>query len=199
MLWPAGDAKLWIVARSDTGLSHAIYLYLEQLGCRWYFPSERWTIIPHREDLRLLKAIAASPAFRSRQFAGSGGFGGNLPLIVGCSTGLVGPYSAKGKVGQSESSARGLSAQDATRNLSFKIPLIKVDEKDPLRGSLEKGSVSVSVSQSGGQGKPTVTTERMVSGGTIRFVRDSASSERWRLDPEEVKSLWGEEKPAEQK
>jgi hypothetical protein len=79
-LSPDGDAKLWIVARSDTGLSHAVYLYLEQLGCCWYFPSEHWTIIPQREDIRLSKPLAARPAFRSRAFAGTGGFGGNLPL-----------------------------------------------------------------------------------------------------------------------
>ncbi len=79
-LWPEGDARLWLVARSDTGLSHAVYLYLEQLGCRWYFPSERWTIIPHRDDIRLTSPVVASPAFRSRLFFGTGGFGGNLPL-----------------------------------------------------------------------------------------------------------------------
>lgn len=80
VLWPDGKTKLWIVARSDLGLTHGIYLYLEQLGCRWYFPSERWTIIPQRADIQMAKAVSASPAFRSRVFAGSGGFGGNLPL-----------------------------------------------------------------------------------------------------------------------
>jgi hypothetical protein len=71
---------LWIVARSDLGLVHGIYFYLEQLGARYYFPSERWTIMPRRDDIRLKKSFTASPAFRSRVFAGSGGFGGNLPL-----------------------------------------------------------------------------------------------------------------------
>jgi hypothetical protein len=80
VVWPDGEEKLWLVARSDLGLTHAVYAYLEQLGCRWYFPSERWTIIPQRADIRLSKPLAASPAFRSRVFAGSGGFGGNLPL-----------------------------------------------------------------------------------------------------------------------
>ena len=79
VLWPA-EQKLWIVGRSDLGLAHGIYFYLEQLGARYYFPSERWTIMPRRDDIRLKKAFAASPAFRSRVFAGSGGFGGNLPV-----------------------------------------------------------------------------------------------------------------------
>ncbi|MCA9155956.1 MAG: DUF4838 domain-containing protein, partial [Planctomycetales bacterium] len=77
---PDGDSRLWIVGSTDLGLCHGIYLYLEQLGCRWYFPSERWTIVPQRNDIRLSRPLSARPAFRSRVFAGTGGFGGNLPL-----------------------------------------------------------------------------------------------------------------------
>lgn len=78
-LWP-DDTRLWIVARSDLGLSHAVYVFLEQLGCRWYFPSDSWTIVPKRDDILLQAAIAQQPAFRSRLFSGTGGFGGHLPL-----------------------------------------------------------------------------------------------------------------------
>ena len=80
VLWPDGNGRLWLVARSDSGLSHAVYRYLEYLGCRWYFPSERWTIIPERDDILLPEPLATSPEFRSRMFSGTGGFGGNLPL-----------------------------------------------------------------------------------------------------------------------
>ena len=79
-IWPDGEDRLWIISRSDTGLSHAVYLYLEQLGCRWYFPSKKWTLIPRRDDIRLTKPIVRSPVFRSRMFSGTGGFGGKLPL-----------------------------------------------------------------------------------------------------------------------
>ncbi|QDU98516.1 DUF4838 domain-containing protein [Lignipirellula cremea] len=78
-LWPDGD-RLWLISHSDTGLSHAVYLYLEQLGCRWYFPSAKWTIVPRRPSIRLEEPVALAPAFRSRVFAGTGGFGGKLPL-----------------------------------------------------------------------------------------------------------------------
>lgn len=74
------EGRLWLIARSDIGLSHAVYLYLEQLGCRWYYPGENWTIIPRRDDIRLSEPIVAAPVFRSRLFAGTGGFGGKLPL-----------------------------------------------------------------------------------------------------------------------
>jgi hypothetical protein len=52
-LEPDGDNRLLIVAHTDAGLCHGIYAYLDQLGCRWFFPSERWQVIPHRDDIRL--------------------------------------------------------------------------------------------------------------------------------------------------
>lgn len=79
-LWPDGEKRLWIVGRSGAGMVHGVYAYLEQLGCRWYFPSERWTVVPEKKDIRLHETVARKPAFLSRYFFGSGGFGGGLPL-----------------------------------------------------------------------------------------------------------------------
>jgi hypothetical protein len=78
-LEPSGNERLWIVAHTDAGLCHGIYAYLEQLGCRWLIPSERWEIVPHRADIRLAQPRTAQPAFVSRTFFGTGGFGGALP------------------------------------------------------------------------------------------------------------------------
>jgi hypothetical protein len=78
-LQPDGETRLWIAANADAGLCHGIYAYLDQLGCRWFFPSDRWKSIPRREDIRLSRSTTAQPAFASRMFAGSGGFGGALP------------------------------------------------------------------------------------------------------------------------
>lgn len=78
-LEPDGDARLWIVAHAEAGLCHGIYAYLDRLGCRWFFPSERWQIVPRREDIRLPKPLTAEPAFAMRAFFGTGGFGGALP------------------------------------------------------------------------------------------------------------------------
>jgi len=78
-LEPDGDKRLWIVANADLGLCHGIYAYLDQLGCRWFFPSDRWKIAPRRDDVRLPQPLTARPAFASRMFFGTGGFGGTLP------------------------------------------------------------------------------------------------------------------------
>ncbi|MEQ8791922.1 MAG: DUF4838 domain-containing protein [Pirellulaceae bacterium] len=79
-IWPEGKSRLWIVSPGDLGLAHGVYAYLEAIGCRWYFPSEQWTIVPSRDDVRITQSITAQPAFRSRLFFGTGGFGGKLPL-----------------------------------------------------------------------------------------------------------------------
>jgi len=70
---------LQIVANGEAGLCHGIYFYLEQLGVRWLMPSERWTIVPTRADVTVKLDRLVQPAFASRMFFGTGGFGGSLP------------------------------------------------------------------------------------------------------------------------
>lgn len=75
-----GKNQLWIVANGEAGLCHGIYFYLEQLGVRWLMPSEQWTIVPKKDDVTLKVDRLVRPAFASRMFFGSGGFGGSLPI-----------------------------------------------------------------------------------------------------------------------
>ncbi|MFW6059743.1 MAG: DUF4838 domain-containing protein [Phycisphaeraceae bacterium] len=75
-----GDDRLWIVANHDMGLSHGIYFYLEQLGCRWYLPNPNWELIPERDDITLEIDRLIAPAFISRDFFGTGGFGPRNPV-----------------------------------------------------------------------------------------------------------------------
>lgn len=72
--------RLWIVANGEAGLRHGLYYYLEQLGARFYFPNERWTILPKRADIALAIDKLVEPDYRMREFAGSGGFGPAMPV-----------------------------------------------------------------------------------------------------------------------
>ncbi|MEO6908349.1 MAG: DUF4838 domain-containing protein, partial [Abditibacteriaceae bacterium] len=77
----SNDSKnLWIIANGQEGLTHGIYFYLDQLGCRWFLPNENWTIIPKREDITFKGDRLVAPAFKSRTFFGTGGFGPTFAL-----------------------------------------------------------------------------------------------------------------------
>ncbi|MGQ9770481.1 MAG: DUF4838 domain-containing protein [Thermogutta sp.] len=59
--------KVWIIARTELGLQHAIYDFLESLGCRWYFPDPVWTVIPRSPTLVANLDRTVSPAFEYRR------------------------------------------------------------------------------------------------------------------------------------
>jgi hypothetical protein len=70
------DKNLWIIANAPEGLTHGIYYYLNQLGCRWLLWNDRWTVVPQRADITLKTEGLHAPAFKVRSYAGTGGFGG---------------------------------------------------------------------------------------------------------------------------
>ena len=71
---------LTITGNTDLALQQGIYFYLEKLGCRWLLPNDRWEEIPKRDSIRLEIDRVEEPDFRIRDFFGTGGFGGKLPL-----------------------------------------------------------------------------------------------------------------------
>ncbi len=75
--------RLWIVANAEPGLVDGLYAYLRVLGARWLLPGENWTIIPPRPDIRLTIDQLDEPAFESRRFFGTGGFGKDPLLPAG--------------------------------------------------------------------------------------------------------------------
>ena len=45
--------RLYIVGNSDVGAQQGIFTLLQQLGCRWFFPHEAWTVIPEQRRLHI--------------------------------------------------------------------------------------------------------------------------------------------------
>jgi len=70
--------RAWIVGQSPAAVGHGVFTWLEQLGCRWFFPNDRWTIVPEGGEVRLEGRQLAEPMFLDRSFFGTGGFGGRL-------------------------------------------------------------------------------------------------------------------------
>jgi len=63
-----------ISARYLTGLSYAMYSWLQDLGFRFYLPGENWTKVPRLANIFVLKKKKIyQPAFRMRMFLASGG------------------------------------------------------------------------------------------------------------------------------
>jgi hypothetical protein len=74
---------LWVVGANQSGLRRGVYEYLHRLGVRWYLPNEHWTIVPSAQDVRVNVQALRNPAYRQMAFAGTGGFGSNLPVPNG--------------------------------------------------------------------------------------------------------------------
>jgi len=57
-----------IIGATDLGTSHGAYRFLEEIGCRWFFPdaTDNWQVIPKIKDLKFARDITDRPAFLSR-------------------------------------------------------------------------------------------------------------------------------------
>ncbi len=74
------DARLWIVGASPIAVPNGVYSYLEELGFRWFMPTENWTIVPSLKSIAVKAHRVEAPAYQMRGAFGTGGFGGNLPV-----------------------------------------------------------------------------------------------------------------------
>jgi hypothetical protein len=75
--------KLWIISNGAEGLGHGVYFFLEQLGVRWLMPGDAWEVIPPRQGIGIRLDTVVVPAYKMRNFAGTGGFGKALPVDPG--------------------------------------------------------------------------------------------------------------------
>jgi len=63
----SAPGRLSLVANTDLGLQHAVYAFLEHIGCRWFFPDPVWTVVPKWPSLSVSVNLRASPAFGYRR------------------------------------------------------------------------------------------------------------------------------------
>ena len=47
----SGDSGPRLIGATDLGVSHAAFAFLEELGCRWFFPAREWEVIPKKSSL----------------------------------------------------------------------------------------------------------------------------------------------------
>ncbi len=70
-----GSQTLTISGNSDVAVRDGTYIYLEKLGCRWFFASKRWNIIPRRKSAFIKIHISTQPDYRYRNIWYQYGFG----------------------------------------------------------------------------------------------------------------------------
>ena len=59
--------RLLLLANTELGLQHAVYAFLEEIGCRWFFPDPVWTVVPKRPTLVVECRLREKPAFAFRR------------------------------------------------------------------------------------------------------------------------------------
>ncbi|HIE50296.1 MAG TPA: DUF4838 domain-containing protein [Armatimonadetes bacterium] len=59
--------RLWLLANGEMGLQHAVYAFLESIGCRWFFPDPVWTVVPPQPTLVVRLHLREKPAFAYRR------------------------------------------------------------------------------------------------------------------------------------
>lgn len=71
----ADRESLRIIGVTEMAVENGVHWLLHRYGFRWLHPTEKWTIIPELDDLRLELDVVEVPAFYQREFFGTGGFG----------------------------------------------------------------------------------------------------------------------------
>jgi len=51
------------IGASEWAASHAVYDLLERIGCRWYFPGEKWEIIPEKKTISVRVDVEERPDY----------------------------------------------------------------------------------------------------------------------------------------
>jgi len=61
------DSQVLLIGGDDAGASHAVYAFLEGLGCRWFFPGKVWEVVPAATSLSVSLADRQKPDFSGQR------------------------------------------------------------------------------------------------------------------------------------
>ncbi|MDD5707461.1 MAG: DUF4838 domain-containing protein [Kiritimatiellae bacterium] len=57
---------VYLVGATDVAAEHAVYDFLERLGCRWFFPGDIWETVPKNPKPAVALDVKESPSFNTR-------------------------------------------------------------------------------------------------------------------------------------
>ncbi|NDC63325.1 MAG: DUF4838 domain-containing protein, partial [Planctomycetia bacterium] len=73
--------RLLILGRDDAGASHGVYTVLRDLGCRWFFLTADWEVVPRMADVAVKADRVEGPALRVRILSNGAGSGASARLF----------------------------------------------------------------------------------------------------------------------
>lgn len=71
----ADSKSIVILGNSPKAVQDGMYTYLGRLGCRWFFPGKRWTIIPKVKSVYENMSFSSAPDYANRNIWYQYGFG----------------------------------------------------------------------------------------------------------------------------
>ncbi len=74
--------RLLILGRDSNGASHGVYTVLRDLGCRWYFITKDWEVIPSLKDVAVSADRVEGPAMKVRILSNGAGAGASGKLFT---------------------------------------------------------------------------------------------------------------------
>lgn len=72
---------LLILGKDANGISHGVYTVLRDLGCRWFFLTDEWEVIPKKADVIVNADRVESPAFKMRVLSNGAGAGPSRQML----------------------------------------------------------------------------------------------------------------------
>src|SRR5882757_5145035 len=72
--------SLLLAGNSDIAVQHAVYTWLESIGCRWYFADPAWTVIPEQRQLKTSADRMERPSLDFRRLWY--GWGARTPILL---------------------------------------------------------------------------------------------------------------------
>ncbi len=61
--------RLYLLGRAPRAMESAVYTFLHQIGCRWYFGDKNWEILPGSRDLTVAQDLVTQPDYIMRRIS----------------------------------------------------------------------------------------------------------------------------------
>ena len=67
ILLKSDKKNLYLIARTPAGVRHAVATFLQQEGCRWFFPGKTWEVVPKKDLIKGKWNEEQAPTFKDQR------------------------------------------------------------------------------------------------------------------------------------